>query len=145
MKKRCVIYTRVSTDAQAEVEFNSCEAQEQKIKHYIASQDKLEYLKTYQDEGFSGGSLERPALKQLFSGVEQDSFDTILVYKLDRLTRLLKDFYNLFEYLSDHNVNVISITESFDNTTPQGRLFLNTMLGYGQFEREIVRGYGISF
>ncbi len=135
--KRCVIYTRVSTDGQAEVEFNSCEAQEQKIKSYIESQEKFVYQKSYNDEGFNDGNLNRPSLQELFADIQEGRLDTILVYKLDRLTRSLKDFYNLIKFLDQHNISFISITESFDISTPAGRLFLNMMLTFDQYEREI--------
>ena len=136
---KCAIYTRVSTENQAEVVFNSCEAQELKIKSYIDSQDKLHYFKTYDDAGFTGGNLDRPALRLLFQDVAQGRINTILVYKIDRLTRSLKDFYNLVEFLDQHKVSFVSITESFDTSTPTGRLLLNIMLTFGQFERELAR------
>ena len=135
--KRCIIYTRVSTDQQAEVEFNSCEAQEQKMKYYIKSQDNLSYVKTYHDEGFSGSTLERPKVQELLRDAEQGIFDTILVYKLDRLTRMPRDFYNMFYYLEQFNINFISITEHFDTSTPMGRMHLNMMLGLTRYERDV--------
>ena len=137
IKKRSVIYSRVSTTDQADIEFNSCEAQEEKIKHFIASQENLEYIGAYRDEGFSGSSLNRLGIQQLIKDIPQNTFDTILVYKLDRLTRYPRDFYNLFHYLNQYNIEFISITEHFDTSTPMGRMYLGMMLGMGRYEREV--------
>jgi DNA invertase Pin-like site-specific DNA recombinase len=98
--KNCVIYTRVSTDNQAEKEFSSCEAQEQKIKSFIASQNNWRVFKVYSDAGYSGATLQRPALQELLSDLKKEKIDIVLVYKIDRLTRSPKDFYQLIEFLS---------------------------------------------
>ncbi len=92
--KNCAIYTRVSTDNQAEKEFSSCEEQEQKIRSYISSQDNWKVFKLYNDSGFSGATLERPALQELLSDLKKEKIDVVLVYKIDRLTRSPKDFYH---------------------------------------------------
>jgi site-specific DNA recombinase len=135
--KNCAIYTRVSTDNQAEKEFSSCEAQEQKIRSYISSQDNWKVFKVYNDGGFSGATLERPALQQLLSDLKKEKIDVVLVYKIDRLTRSPKDFYQLIESFEQAKIDFISITERFDTSTPAGRLLRNIMLTFSQFEREL--------
>ena len=135
--KQCAIYTRVSTDMQAEKEFSSCEAQEQKIRSFIASQNNWQVFKIYSDAGYSGATLNRPAIQQLLSDVKKGEIDIILVYKIDRLTRSPKDFYQLIEIFEQNNVSFISITERFDTSTPAGRLLRNIMLTFAQFEREL--------
>jgi len=133
----CAIYTRVSTDNQAEVEFNSCEAQEQKIKSFINSQENLLVYKVYSDAGFSGANLERPALQEMLRDVQENKINTVIAYKIDRLTRSPKDFYALMEIFEQCKVDFISITERFDTSTPSGRLLRNIMLTFAQFEREL--------
>ena len=133
----CVIYTRVSTDNQAEKEYNSCEAQEEKIKAYIKSQEGLKLYKVYSDPGFSGASLERPALKEMLNDIIDGKIDCVLTYKIDRLTRSPKDFYTLIELFDKHGVAFISVTENFDTSSPSGRLLRNIMLTFAQFEREM--------
>ena len=135
---KAAIYTRVSTDIQAEVEFNSCEAQELKIKSFIASQEKMEIFKVYSDQGYSGASLERPALKEMLNDIQQGKVDIVISYKIDRLTRSPKDFYQLIEIFDKNNVSFLSITERFDTSTPSGRLLRNIMLTFAQFERELI-------
>ena len=93
-----MIYTRVSTDIQAEKEFSSCEAQELKIRSFIASQTDWQTSKVYSDGGYSGATLERPAIKQLLTDLKKEKIDVVLVYKIDRLTRSPKDFYQLIEF-----------------------------------------------
>ncbi len=134
--KKCAIYTRVSTDMQAEVNFNSCDSQEEKIMSFINSQDTMKYFKTYSDPGYSGGSIDRPALQELLRDVQQKKIDLILSYKIDRLTRSSKDFFNLIELLNKYGADFISVTERFDTSTPSGRLLRNIMLTFAQFERE---------
>ena len=135
--KNCAIYTRVSTDNQAEMEFSSCEAQEQKIRSFIASQNDWQVFKIYNDPGFSGAILERPALQELLSDLKKVKIDVVLVYKIDRLTRSPKDFYQLIEFFEQAKIDFISITERFDTSTPAGRLLRNIMLTFSQFEREL--------
>ncbi len=136
-KLRCAIYTRVSTDNQAEVEFNSCEAQEEKIRAFIKSQENMEVYKVYSDAGFTGANLNRPALNELLEDIKQRKIDVVIVYKIDRLTRSPKDFYYLIEIFEKYNVDFISVTERFDTSTPSGRLLRNIMLTFAQFEREL--------
>jgi len=135
----CAIYTRVSTDNQAEVEFNSCQAQEEKIKSFINSQENLLVYKVYSDAGFSGANLERPALQVMLRDIQENKINVVIVYKIDRLTRSPKDFYNLIEVFEKFKVDFISVTERFDTSTPSGRLLRNIMLTFAQFERELVR------
>jgi len=133
----CAIYTRVSTDNQAEVEFNSCQAQEEKIKPFINSQENLLVYKVYTDAGFTGANLERPALQEMLRDMQENKINVVLVYKIDRLTRSPKDFYALIEIFEQYKVDFISITERFDTSTPSGRLLRNIMLTFAQFEREL--------
>ncbi|MFA5098280.1 MAG: recombinase family protein [Candidatus Margulisiibacteriota bacterium] len=135
---KAAIYTRVSTDNQAEVEFNSCEAQELKIKSFIKSQDDIEIHDAYSDQGYSGASLERPSLQRMLYDIEHGLINSVIAYKIDRLTRSPKDFYHLIEIFDNHNVSFISVTERFDTSTPSGRLLRNIMLTFAQFERELI-------
>ena len=135
---KCAIYTRVSTDLQAEKEFNSCEAQEAKIKSFIKSQENMEIFKIYSDPGFTGANLDRPAFQKLLQDVQNKKIDLVISYKIDRLTRSPKDFYHLIEIFDKHEVNFISVTERFDTSTPSGRLLRNIMLTFAQFERELI-------
>jgi site-specific DNA recombinase len=135
--KNCAIYTRVSTDNQAEKEFSSCEAQEQKIRSFIASQNDWQVFKIYNDAGFSGVTLQRPKIQELLSDLKKEKIDIVLVYKIDRLTRSPKDFYQLIEFFEQAKIDFISITERFDTSTPAGRLLRNIMLTFSQFEREL--------
>ena len=136
-KSKCAIYARVSTDNQAEVEFNSCQAQEEKIKSFINSQENLFVYKVYIDAGFTGANLERPALQEMLRDMQENKINTVLVYKIDRLTRSPKDFYALIEVFEQYKVDFISVTERFDTSTPSGRLLRNIMLTFAQFEREL--------
>jgi site-specific DNA recombinase len=134
---KCAIYTRVSTDIQAEKEFSSCEAQEEKIRAFIKSQNNWNVFKIYSDPGFTGANLNRPALQELFEDIKQEKINIVLAYKIDRLTRSPKDFYQLIELFEKYKVDFISITERFDTSTPAGRLLRNIMLTFAQFEREL--------
>src|SRR3989339_552380 len=134
---KCGVYTRVSTDNQAEQEFSSCEAQEEKIKSFIRSQENWQVYKIYNDPGYTGANTERPALQELLHDIQGNKINTVLVYKIDRLTRSPRDFYQLIEQFEKHCVDFISITERFDTSTPGGRLLRNIMLTFAQFEREL--------
>jgi site-specific DNA recombinase len=136
-KMKCAIYTRVSTDNQAEIEFNSCEAQEEKISSFIHSQEDMEIFKVYSDPGYTGASINRPALKNLLDDIKQNEINLVVSYKIDRLSRSPKDFYQLIELFEKHGVDFISVTERFDTSTPSGRLLRNIMLTFAQFEREL--------
>jgi len=137
---RCAIYTRVSTDAGLEQDFNSLDAQREASEAYIKSQahEGWRLVRTgYDDGGFSGGSLERPALQRLLGDVRLGHVDIIVVYKVDRLTRSLADFAKLVELFDAHNVSFVSVTQSFNTTSSMGRLTLNVLLSFAQFEREV--------
>jgi len=136
-KLRCAIYTRVSTDNQAEGEFNSCEAQEEKIRSFIKSQENLEIFEVYSDGGFTGANFNRPALQEMIEDIKQGKLNLVISYKIDRLTRSPKDFYQLIELFEKYNVDFISVTERFDTSTSAGRLLRNIMLTFAQFEREL--------
>jgi len=135
--KKCAIYTRVSTDNQAEKFFNSCETQELKIKSFIDSQEDLTVYDVYSDPGYSGGSTNRPDLQRLLGDIKVNKIDIIISYKIDRLTRSPKDFYQMIELFEEYGVDFISVTERFDTSTPSGRLLRNIMLTFAQFEREL--------
>ncbi len=134
---KVAIYTRVSTDNQAEKEFSSCEAQEEKIRAFIKSQNSWEVFKVYSDLGYTGANLNRPALQELLEDIKRGGINIALVYKIDRLTRSPKDFYQLIEIFEKYKVDFVSITERFDTSTPTGRLLRNIMLTFAQFEREL--------
>src|SRR5579871_1730908 len=137
---RCAIYTRVSTDHALEQEFNSLDAQREASEAYVKSQAHEGWIPLrarYDDGGFSGGSMERPALKALLAEVRENRIDVIVVYKVDRLTRSLADFAKLVELFDAHGVSFVSVTQAFNTTTSMGRLTLNVLLSFAQFEREV--------
>ena len=137
---RCAIYTRKSTEEGLDMEFNSLDAQREACEAYIASQRSEGWAclrERYDDGGFSGGTLDRPALKQLIADVEDGLVDVIVVYKIDRLSRALMDFSKLVELFDRHGVTFVSVTQSFNTTTSMGRLTLNILLSFAQFEREV--------
>jgi len=122
---------------QAEKEFSSCESQEEKIRAFVKSQDRWQIAKVYTDAGYTGANTNRPALRELLEDIKQNKIDIILSYKIDRLTRSPKDFYQLIEMFDGYKVDFISVTERFDTSTPAGRLLRNIMLTFAQFEREL--------
>ena len=137
---RCAIYTRVSTEQGLEQEFNSLDNQREASEAYIKSQAHEGWRlirDRYDDGGFSGGSMERPALQKLLDDVRARRIDVIVVYKVDRLTRSLADFAKLVELFDEHDVSFVSVTQSFNTTTSMGRLTLNMLLSFAQFEREV--------
>jgi len=137
---RCAVYTRVSTDSGLEQDFNSLDNQREASEAYIKSQAHEGWKlarERYDDSGFSGGSMERPALQKLLDDVRARKIDVIVVYKVDRLTRSLADFAKLVELFDAHCVSFISVTQAFNTTTSMGRLTLNMLLSFAQFEREI--------
>jgi site-specific DNA recombinase len=140
-KLRCAIYTRKSSEEGLEMEFNSLEAQREACEAYVASQRAEGWILVpdrYDDGGFSGGTLERPALKRLRSDIESGKVDVVVVYKIDRLSRSLMDFSRLVELFDQHKVTFVSVTQSFNTTTSMGRLTLNVLLSFAQFEREVI-------
>jgi len=137
---RCAIYTRVSTDHSLEQDFNSLDAQHDAAQAYICSQAHAGWAlirSRYDDGGYSGGSTERPALQRLLADVRTGKVDVIVVYKVDRLTRSLADFAKLVELFDGHGVSFVSVTQQFNTTTSMGRLTLNVLLSFAQFEREV--------
>ena len=137
---RCAIYTRVSTDQGLEQDFNSLDAQYDASQSYIRSQAHAGWTLVrgkYDDGGFSGGNTDRPALQRLLEDVQSGKVDVIIVYKVDRLTRSLADFAKLVELFDKHNVSFVSVTQQFNTTTSMGRLTLNVLLSFAQFEREV--------
>jgi DNA invertase Pin-like site-specific DNA recombinase len=140
-RKRCAVYTRKSTDEGLEKEFNTLDAQREACEAYIASQRAEGWTLVhdrYDDGGFSGGSLDRPALKRLLADIERGLVDVVVVYKIDRLSRSLMDFAKLVEVFDAHEVTFVSVTQSFNTTTSMGRLTLNILLSFAQFEREVI-------
>jgi len=138
---RCAIYTRKSSEEGLDMEFNSLDAQREACEAYVASQRSEGWTALrdrYDDGGFSGGSLERPALKQLLKDIEDGLIDVVVVYKIDRLSRSLMDFSKLVEVFDRNNVTFVSVTQSFNTTTSMGRLTLNILLSFAQFEREVI-------
>lgn len=137
---RCAIYSRVSTDHGLEQDFNSLDAQYEASQAYIKSQAHAGWSlirAKYDDGGFSGGNTERPALQRLLEDVRAGNVDVIVVYKVDRLTRSLADFAKLVELFDQHQVSFVSVTQQFNTTTSMGRLTLNVLLSFAQFEREV--------
>jgi DNA invertase Pin-like site-specific DNA recombinase len=137
---RCAIYTRVSTDQGLEQDFNSLDAQYDASQAYIRSQAHAGWSMVrskYDDGGFSGGNTDRPALQRLLEDVKNGKIDIIVVYKVDRLTRSLADFAKLVELFDQHDVSFVSVTQQFNTTTSMGRLTLNVLLSFAQFEREV--------
>ena len=137
---RCAIYTRKSTDQGLEQDFNSLDAQYDASQAYIRSQTHAGWTllrAKYDDGGFSGGDTDRPALQRLLADVQAGKIDVIVVYKVDRLTRSLADFAKLVELFDQHNVSFVSVTQQFNTTTSMGRLTLNVLLSFAQFEREV--------
>src|SRR6187401_750389 len=137
---RCAIYTRKSSEEGLEQDFNSLHAQREACQAYIKSQKHEGWRAIsahYDDGGYSGGSMERPALQRLLADIRSGLIDTVVVYKVDRLTRSLSDFARLVEHFDEHEVSFVSVTQSFNTTTSMGRLTLNVLLSFAQFEREV--------
>ena len=137
---RCAIYTRVSTDHGLDQEFNSLDAQHDAASAYIKSQAHAGWTlirSRYDDGGYSGGSTDRPNLQKLLEDIRAQRIDVIVVYKVDRLTRSLADFAKLVELFDAHSVSFVSVTQQFNTTTSMGRLTLNVLLSFAQFEREV--------
>jgi site-specific DNA recombinase len=140
-RTRCAIYTRKSTEEGLEMEFNSLDAQREAGEAYIASQRHEGWMlipEYYDDGGFSGGSMDRPALKRLLADIAAGKIDVIVVYKVDRLSRSLSDFAKMVEIFDSNNVSFVSVTQQFNTTTSMGRLTLNILLSFAQFEREVI-------
>lgn len=138
--KNCAIYTRKSTDEGLDIDFNTLDAQREACEAYITSQraEGWRAVQTpYNDGGYSGGNMERPGLQALLADIKGGKVDIVVVYKIDRLTRSLMDFSKLVEVFDAHGVTFVSVTQSFNTTTSMGRLTLNVLLSFAQFEREV--------
>ena len=139
-KLRCAVYTRKSTDEGLDQEYNSIDAQRDAGHAYIASQRAEGWIPVaddYDDPAFSGGNMERPALRRLMADIEAGKIDVVVIYKIDRLTRSLADFSKMVEVFERHGVSFVSVTQQFNTTTSMGRLTLNILLSFAQFEREV--------
>jgi site-specific DNA recombinase len=137
---RCAIYTRKSSDEGLEQEFNSLDVQREACEAYIVSQRHAGWvalIDMYDDGGLSGGTMERPALKRLLEDIKTGKIQTVVVYKVDRLTRSLADFAKIVDIFDAYNASFVSVTQQFNTTTSMGRLTLNMLLSFAQFEREI--------
>jgi site-specific DNA recombinase len=137
---RCAIYTRKSTEHGLELEFNSLDAQRDACEAYIKSQASQGWQalpQHYDDPAYSGGNLDRPALQQLLKDIDAGRIDVIVVYKIDRLTRSLADFAKLVEAFDAKSISFVAVTQQFNTTTSMGRLTLNVLLSFAQFEREL--------
>src|SRR5262245_13161681 len=138
--RRCAIYTRKSSEEGLEQDFNSLQAQREACEAFIKSQagEGWRLLKTaFDDGGLSGGTMERPALQRLLADINRGLIDVVVVYKVDRLTRSLSDFARIIETFDGHEVSFVAVTQQFNTTTSMGRLTLNVLLSFAQFEREV--------
>ena len=138
---RCAIYTRKSSEEGLEQEFNSLQAQREACEAFINSQRHEGWVclrAAYDDGGFSGATMDRPALQQLLADITAGRLDTVVVYKIDRLTRSLTDFAKIVEILDTKDASFVSVTQQFNTTTSMGRLTLNVLLSFAQFEREVI-------
>ncbi len=139
-KIRCAIYTRKSHEEGLEQEYNSLDAQRDSAINYISSQRHEGWVALpdrYDDGGFSGGNIERPAIKRLFADIEKGLIDVVVVYKIDRLSRSIADFVRMMEFFEKHSVVFVSVTQSFNTQNSMGKLMLNILLSFAQFEREV--------
>jgi site-specific DNA recombinase len=139
--QRCAIYTRKSTEHNLDLEFNSLDAQREACEAYIKSQAHEGWRLVpdrYDDGGLSGASLDRPVLQKLLADVRAGKITIVVIYKVDRLTRSLADFAKLVELFDQQGVSFVSITQSFNTTSSMGRLTLNVLLSFAQFEREVI-------
>src|SRR5688572_13681910 len=140
MRLRCAIYTRNSSEEGLEQDFNSLDAQREACEAFIASQKREGWTlvgQMYNDGGFSGATMERPAFQRLLSDVSGGKIDVVVVYKVDRLTRSLSDFAKIVDIFGRHAVSFVSVTQQFNTTSSMGRLTLNILLSFAQFEREV--------
>src|ERR1700741_5321854 len=138
---RCAIYTRKSTEEGLEQEFNSLDAQRESAEAFIRSQAQEGWTclpDRYDDGGFTGGNMQRPALQRLLADIRAGKIDCVVCYKVDRLSRSLLDFAKMMETFEQHGVSFVSITQQFNSATSMGRLVLNVLLSFAQFEREII-------
>jgi site-specific DNA recombinase len=138
---RCAIYTRKSTEDGLEQEFNSLDAQRECAEAYIASQRQERWValaNRYDDGGFSGGNVDRPALQELIADIEAGAVDAVVVYKVDRLSRSLLDFARIMEVFDKRKISFVSVTQQMNTNSPMGRLTLNVLLSFAEFERLVI-------
>src|ERR1700675_2537034 len=138
---RCAIYTRKSTEEGLDQEFNSIDAQREAAETFIQSQRREGWIalpELYDDGGFTGANMDRPALARLLKAVEAAELDCVVVYKVDRLSRSLLDFTKMLSIFEKHNVSFVAVTQQFNTSTSLGRLTLNILLSFAQFERELI-------
>ena len=139
-KKRCAVYCRVSSDERLDQSFNSIDAQREGGAAFVQSQRTEGWTlipEAYEDAGFSGGNMNRPALKRLLSDIKSGKVDMIVVYKIDRLSRSLANFVHMVDLFDKHQVSFSSVTQQINSSTSMGRLMLNVLLSFAQFEREV--------
>lgn len=138
--KRCAVYCRVSSDERLDQSFNSIDAQRESGLSYVLSQRNEGWVPvqdTYEDPGYSGGNMERPGLKRLIADIKAGKVDMVVVYKIDRLSRSLADFAKMVDVFDKHQVSFSSVTQQINSATSTGRLMLNMLLSFAQFEREV--------
>ena len=138
---RCAVYTRKSSEEGLEKEFNSLDAQRESGEAYIRSQIGEGWVllpDRYDDGGFTGGNMDRPAVKRLMADIAAGKVDVVVVYKVDRLSRSLLDFARMMQAFDEHKVSFVSVTQQFNTASSMGRLVLNVLLSFAQFEREII-------
>jgi len=138
---RCAIYTRVSTDEQARSDYSSLDRQRELCASYVDlhREDDWKVTEVYEDGGYSGKDMHRPALQRLLHDFTNGKVDAVVTYKIDRVSRSLKDFYDFWELLQEHKVTFASATQQFDTSTSAGMLMLNILLSFAQYERELTR------
>ncbi len=140
---RCAVYTRKSTEEGLQQEFNTLDAQRESAEAYIAAQKHEGWVclpEPYDDGGFTGGNMERPALQRMMKDIGAGKIDCVVVYKVDRLSRSLMDFVRIMAAFDEQKVSFVSVTQAFNTTNSMGRLTLNILLSFAQFEREIISG-----
>ena len=138
---RCAVYTRKSTEEGLDQDFNTLDAQRESAETFIASQREEGWVclpERYDDGGFTGGNMDRPALRRLIEYIKSGNVDGVIVYKVDRLSRSLLDFARMMEVFEKHSVSFVSVTQQFNTAGSMGRLILNVLLSFAQFEREMI-------
>ena len=133
----CGLYTRVSSRNQADADYSSLETQRERLEAFSQSQEDYTIYRVYEDGGYSADSLDRPALKEMLRDIRDGKINCVLTYKIDRLTRSVKDFHQLMDVFDRNGVKFVSVTQSLDTQNPMGRLLRNVLLDFAQFEREM--------
>ncbi|HEY5038808.1 MAG TPA: recombinase family protein, partial [bacterium] len=137
-KIKCGLYVRVSSRNQVDKEYNSLESQREKLEAYCKSQEDFQVYRVYEDGAFSGENMDRPALQAMLQDIRLGKINKVMVYKLDRLTRSRRDFERIYEICQKPNVAILSITQSYDTSTPSGRLLRNLIVEFSQYERDMI-------